>query len=185
VAKSQTKTKIAQLRKVLGISVGEFARFVGKSVDTMRSLESGRLALSAGLANTINEMMGVRLSWLMDNEVTGPPIGENGQELTAETMLARTLALRAEAENFSREMARDIYPKQMAEKLEALLRDAGAHPNFHLALYYTAKLLTKLEQEFVPPEKRTHPFDLDTFDQEIRWLSEQPVKAAGSKKKRS
>jgi hypothetical protein len=46
----------------------------GRTVDTMQSLESGRLNLSEELAMTISKATGVALRWLLDETQTGSPV---------------------------------------------------------------------------------------------------------------
>jgi transcriptional regulator with XRE-family HTH domain len=179
MAKSQSKAKIAQLRKALGISVGEFARHIGKSVDTVRSLESGRLALSNSLAETINTYMGVNLYWLLNESMQGPPIDDAGKELAGEKMIANSVAVQAAIDKSSEEMAKDMYPIQLGGILKDILSDAAEGPHFPLAIYKAAKFCEQMEREFVPPYKRTSVYD----DILLRLSSKRPKKSAGSKKK--
>jgi transcriptional regulator with XRE-family HTH domain len=180
MTESQGRTKLAQLRKVLGISAREFADLMGRSVDTVKSLESGRLALSRNLADDINFNLGVSMSWLLDEGVTGGPIDDNGQEPTADQMLARSAAVEAEIGSMTKKSARELYPLLMGEALTRILKNAAEHPDYYLAFYRTAKFFVKLEEEFVPSEKHSICND----DVVARWMIKKTKKAAGSSKRR-
>jgi transcriptional regulator with XRE-family HTH domain len=183
VARSpQGKTKVAQLRKVLGIPAQEFASVIGRTVDTVRSLEIGRLALSRDLAERISFEFGVNLNWLLNEAYKGPPVGEDRRELTAEQMLKRMAAKRAE---FAQELDRmhKTIPDEMANALRDILKDAAGYAAFHLALYHTGKLFAKLQNECLPPEKRR--IEVDDI---IRWVTlrrpKRRKKSSESKKPR-
>jgi transcriptional regulator with XRE-family HTH domain len=158
MAKSQAKTKVAQLRQVSGLSVEEFADFIGKSVDTVRSLESGRLSLSRGLAEEIQEESGVNINWLLNEAYKGPPVDWNKRALTREQLLKTFTSWKARIEQWETERAdrfKDEIPGEMAATLKDILKDAAEYPTLPLALYYTAKLFEKLEQECLPPKRHT------------------------------
>jgi transcriptional regulator with XRE-family HTH domain len=63
--KSRRKTTVAVLRHVLGLSVEEFAKLIGKSATTVNSLESGRLKLSEETAFKIQQETDIDLQWLL------------------------------------------------------------------------------------------------------------------------
>jgi transcriptional regulator with XRE-family HTH domain len=63
--RSKRKTTVAVLRQVLGLSVEEFAKLIGKAATTVNSLESGRLKLSEETAFKIQEQTGVEMEWLL------------------------------------------------------------------------------------------------------------------------
>jgi len=73
---SSKRTAIAMLRGVLGLSVEDFAKLIGKSTPTIRSLESGRLKLSEGTARTIAKETGVSIFWLLENDPSKEPFYE-------------------------------------------------------------------------------------------------------------
>src|SRR5215467_11873873 len=63
--RSKRKTTVAVLRQVLGLSVEEFAKLIGKSATTINSLETGRLKLAEETAFKIQEETGVEMEWLL------------------------------------------------------------------------------------------------------------------------
>jgi transcriptional regulator with XRE-family HTH domain len=62
---SLQKTTVAVLRQVLGLSVEEFGRLIGKSASTITKLDNGSLPLSDETAHTIATETGVCLLWLL------------------------------------------------------------------------------------------------------------------------
>jgi hypothetical protein len=73
VAKSQQKTTVAVLRQIIGFDAESFARFIGRSVSTVKSVESGRLALSRELAKSISRRTGIAIAWLCAGDPTAEP----------------------------------------------------------------------------------------------------------------
>ena len=57
------------------------AEFLGCSVDTIQSIETGRLKLSDELAGRISLETGVSLKWLLDDDVSGPCDFGSGEAL--------------------------------------------------------------------------------------------------------
>jgi transcriptional regulator with XRE-family HTH domain len=75
---SSKRTTVAVLREILGLSVEEFAALIGKSVPTIRSLESSRLKLGEETAVEISKKTGVSLKWLLDGKPELEPYYESG-----------------------------------------------------------------------------------------------------------
>ena len=71
--RSQRKTTVAVLRQLLGLSVEEFAKLIGKSATTINSLETGRLKLSEETAFTISKETGVEMFWLLKGRPKDKP----------------------------------------------------------------------------------------------------------------
>jgi transcriptional regulator with XRE-family HTH domain len=61
---------------MLALSVEEFAGLIGKSVPTIRSLESGRLKLSEETARRIAKETGVSIYWLLEDDPKKEPFVE-------------------------------------------------------------------------------------------------------------
>src|SRR5262249_24271944 len=59
-----------------GLSVEEFAGLIGKSVSTIRSLESGRLKLGEDTARRIAKVTGVSIFWLLEDDPSKEPFAE-------------------------------------------------------------------------------------------------------------
>src|SRR5262245_36752431 len=65
MAKPKSKTTVSVLRSTIGISAKKLADLIGRSIHTVKSLESGRLALSEDLAMKISHETGVDTRWLL------------------------------------------------------------------------------------------------------------------------
>lgn len=72
MATSQQKSKVAQTRLITGETAEAFADIIGKSLPTLRSLETGRLKLSEKTALDISRATGVSLRWLLDDKSIPP-----------------------------------------------------------------------------------------------------------------
>lgn len=70
---SKKKTTVAVLRTLLGLTVEEFAKLIGKSLTTVNSLETGRLKLSEKTAHTISQETGVEMHWLLKSKPKEKP----------------------------------------------------------------------------------------------------------------
>jgi transcriptional regulator with XRE-family HTH domain len=173
VAKSQQRTKVAKVRAAIGISAKEFAALIGKSIHTVKALESGRLALSPELADGISKRIGVPSFWLLNAEDTGPPITYGGEELTRENMIYAVASL-----SRSKETMRD-FPDEAAAFLRRVLRDAAKEERIVAAIADVINFLHEIERH-IPPEKRAW----DDFA--IRWYKRLGImpKASESKRKR-
>lgn len=66
--RSLRRTSVARLRLELGLSVEAFAALINKSVPTIYSLESGRLALSQQTAQAISRVTGANIYWLLEGK---------------------------------------------------------------------------------------------------------------------
>ena len=147
MAKSQQKTKVAQLRAAIDVSAEEFAKMVGKTAHTIGSLESGRLKLSEGLAARINIETSVDMGWLLDPSVGGPPVDEDGLAITKEHFERyRALFLMRDVEFTPEVMAeRAIY---QGELLRYMLQAIHDPQHYSLANYLVARFLRELRRRF-------------------------------------
>jgi transcriptional regulator with XRE-family HTH domain len=162
VAKSQQRTKVAIVRAAIGISAKEFAALIGKSIHTVKALESGRLALSHELAYEISKRVGVNVYWLIDEKQTGPPMTWGGEELARETMIYAVASL-----SRSKETLRD-FPNEAAAFLRRVLKEAAKDPDpaegepIVAALVEVINFFHDIERH-ISPEKRAWE------DFSIRW----------------
>jgi transcriptional regulator with XRE-family HTH domain len=72
--RSLKTTTVAVLRTMLGLSIDEFGELIGKAPSTIKSLESGRLALSHDTAIEISLQTGVALEWLLNGNPKKSPV---------------------------------------------------------------------------------------------------------------
>jgi transcriptional regulator with XRE-family HTH domain len=83
--RSAQRTTTAVLRLATGLSAEEFAQLIGKSLPTVRSLESGKLALSESTAGAITKKTGIHLGWLLNADPSAPLIDIEGKPWTIGT----------------------------------------------------------------------------------------------------
>jgi len=78
---SSKRTTVAALRTTLGLSVEQFAELIGKSVSTVKSLETpGRLNLSEDTAVKISDETGISARWLLEGDPDKPMVCAPGWE---------------------------------------------------------------------------------------------------------
>lgn len=155
MATSQLKSKIARLRLITGETAESFAEIIGKSMSTLRSLETGRLKLSEKTASEISRATGVSLGWLLDKRMT-PPICKGTPEskpFTKESYVHHIAKKR-------RPVFKDYTP-ELKLMLGFAIRDileavygAAERGNGDIALYYLEKFAEDLGKQFPPPKDR-------------------------------
>jgi transcriptional regulator with XRE-family HTH domain len=135
------RPKVTQLRKVMEVSARDFAALMGCSIDTVKSLESGRLALSQKLAKTINYRTGVSLSWLLGDSSAGPPVDDDGKEMTMVSIGQQMMSLRSKYDFVSKEL--------LTNWLKWILTETEDEPYFGIISAAVFNLLSKLEMQFL------------------------------------
>lgn len=80
--RSPERHNLARLRLLIGLGQKEMAEIVGCSTPTIRAVELGKLNLSEGLAFRISLATGVDAAWLLENDLTKPPLSFDGREYT-------------------------------------------------------------------------------------------------------
>ena len=151
MAKPKSKTTVSVLRSIIGISAEKFAELIGRSIHTVKSLESGRLGLSEELAIKISVETGVSANWLLAGDpqaqplIDSPPFGPNLGIFTKETFEAR----RADRmQNREGGIIVLHVPWFESAKLNAISEAAEKSGSGRLAHYRISKFLGELEKEF-------------------------------------
>jgi transcriptional regulator with XRE-family HTH domain len=72
VPASTYRHNLARLRQQLNLNQIVVAQLVNCTVDTIRSIETGRLPLSAKMALKLQYVLGVESGWLLGNDLTSP-----------------------------------------------------------------------------------------------------------------
>ena len=78
---SSKRTTVAVLRNAVELSIEEFAKLIGKSIYTIRSLESGRLKLGEETALKISDETGCSARWLLENRPDAPMVASDNWPL--------------------------------------------------------------------------------------------------------
>ena len=155
MATSQQKSKVAQTRIITGETAEAFADIIGKSLSTLRSLETGRLKLSEKTALEISSATGVSFGWLLSGKNTPPVCGSLRQELpyTKESFVHHTAKKR-------RPRLKEFNP-ELKLWLHFAFRDifmavygAAENGNGDIALYYLEKFAADLGKQFPAPKDR-------------------------------
>jgi transcriptional regulator with XRE-family HTH domain len=64
---------LSYVREAIGLKQSELATLAGISTDAIQSIEILRLPLSEKIAFRLEQQLGVRAKWLLDNELGDPP----------------------------------------------------------------------------------------------------------------
>lgn len=155
MATSQQKSKVAQIRMTTGETAEAFADIIGKSLPTLRSLETGRLKLSEKTASDISRATGVGLRWLLDDKAT-PPFCED-------TRPAKPFTKEIYIHHIAKK--RRSYLKNDTPELKLMLSfavreiitavyGAAERGNGDIALYYIEKFAEDLSKQFSPAQDR-------------------------------
>lgn len=92
---------LAVLRTFLGLTQKEMAEIAECSRPTIQAVELGKLKLSGDLAQRIHFKTGVMLEWLLENQVTVPPLADDLEPYTKSVFDERQAALLAPARSGS------------------------------------------------------------------------------------
>ena len=151
MATSQQKSKVAQTRLITGETAEAFADIIGKSISTLRSLESGRLKLSEKTASDISSATGVSFSWLMSEKNTDPIVGgvEPAEAFTKETYVHHTAKKRRPV--FS-ENVDNLFLFMSFSDIVYAICGATEIGKGDIALYYLEEFAKNLTKKFPAPK---------------------------------
>jgi transcriptional regulator with XRE-family HTH domain len=152
------RTTIAQLRAIIGLRAKELADVLGCSVPTINSIETGRLKLSEAMAKRMVHETGISLAWLLNGDVSAPPIAEwGGEPFTAETFEWR----QANKVHWDRVSEFELTGEFLifAGRLRSIVQDAQRRKDVAMTFYKIGRFLGTL------PGGRA-----DTEAESARWL---------------
>jgi transcriptional regulator with XRE-family HTH domain len=175
---------LAKVRRALGnISQRELADYVGCSVDTIRSIEQDRLKLPKRLAWRISDAIGISYDWLLDNDLSRPPVNQAGQPYSRDDLIiaqdermpfpigAEPLPVLTPVPPLPADPPKDDKTKRLRRACRALrlmLEEASGQPD-HGAAFFLAEV-----ERFVRDQLREFP--------ELRSELEQRQKRSGARK---
>jgi DNA-binding XRE family transcriptional regulator len=93
--RSPQRHTLAILRTLIGLTQKEMAHLINRKRPTIQAIELGKLELSLNLAQQINIQTGVSTEWLLTNDITRPPIAQDGAPFTKPTFESIQANLRA------------------------------------------------------------------------------------------
>ncbi len=118
------------------------------SAPTIQAIELGKLKMSEKLAGLASIKTGINLAWLLNNDVSKPPIDTNGKAYTKATFEE------FQAVNHIRQtptMENEVaiyYQEKIIERLHALLIRAYINDEMDLCVYKLSKAFDELEKQF-------------------------------------
>jgi DNA-binding XRE family transcriptional regulator len=167
---SPQRHTLAVLRILVGLTQKEMAAVLHCSTPTIQAIELGRLKLSEKLAGLASLNTGINLTWLLDNDVTHPPIDTKGKPYTKATFEGfqanNDIRKDPPMENEIAGHCRD----QISFRLHALLLRAYINGDTDLCVYKLSKAFDELEKQFrvtdadrraIKPVKRTPKFEAE------------------------
>ncbi|MGD0744626.1 MAG: helix-turn-helix transcriptional regulator [Verrucomicrobiota bacterium] len=176
---SQSHT-LAVLRILVGLTQKEMAAVLHCSAPTIQAIELDNLNLSEKLAGLASLKTGINLAWLLDNDVTKPPIDIQGKPYTKATFeYFQAINTIRKDPQMGNEMA-IYYRDQIIDRLHALLIRAYINDDTDLCVYKLSKAFDELEKQFHVTEadrkaiystKRTPKLEADVKkDKPLSWL---------------
>jgi transcriptional regulator with XRE-family HTH domain len=157
---SLQKTTVAALRAEIGLSVEAFAKLIGKSVPTIRSLESGRLKLGEETALKISDQTGISARWLLEGDLTKPMVtsesfwGEDGEpEPYDRDAFAFVRAFpqpdsRAGYLRGQRTRKREAYSAQLCSEWFGIMKAARKDGKAEIAEYLLGEFMKEMKERF-------------------------------------
>ena len=169
---SQSHT-LAVLRILVGLTQKEMAAVLHCSAPTIQAIELGKLNLSEKLAGFASLQTGINLAWLLNNDVTQPPVDTKGKPYTKKTFEEFQAIAGFRKEPMHAYEVATFFRDKLSRRLSALLLRAYINDETDLCGYKLSKALDELEKQFgvteadhkamIPP-KRTHKFDAEALN---------------------
>jgi len=164
---------LAVLRLLVGLTQKEMADVLDCSAPTIQAVELGRLKLSEKLAGLASHKTGINLAWLLEDDVTKPPIDIKGKPYTKKTFeeFQAIAGFRKDPLHAS-ELASFLRDK-LNRRLSALLLRAYINDETDLCGYKLSKAFDELEKQFrvteadhkaMIPTRRTRRFDAEVLN---------------------
>ena len=145
---SPQRHTLAVLRILLNLTQKEMAELAGCSRPTIQAVELGKLHLSDRLAGLIALRTGVALKWLLDNDVSVPPLTREGSPFTMEVFHeTRALASSTPPSPLNRMQPIVAFSANIF-RLGNLLLQAHKIQKSQLCAYKIAKAFDDLEDQF-------------------------------------
>jgi hypothetical protein len=143
---STKRTPVAILRALIGLKDWELAELVGCGKTSIHSLESGRMRLSASMAERFGTETGVSTDWLLAGDPELPPIDRSGEPYT-KNVFAEFQASKACLDNSDKRTSMylaDLFGSVMGEIIEA----ARQKSKVALVTFKISEFLMRLQKEF-------------------------------------
>ena len=156
---SPQRHTLAVLRTIIGIPQKEMAEILECSTATVQAIELGKLKLSEKLARNLVNQTAVSLAWLLQDDVTKPPVDFQDKPHTRDTFEKRQATLFAPPEDSS-DVRRDLFYararfRQAVDQLAILFTHAYREDRVQMCAYKVSDALWQLMRAHVNPAKLT------------------------------
>jgi transcriptional regulator with XRE-family HTH domain len=150
---------LAVLRILLGLTQKEMASLLECSTPTIQAIELGKLAMSHKFADNLSHQAGVSYEWLMDDDVSNPPVDFHDQPYTKASFDYRRALLLAPPEDSS-DVRRNLFAARASfrcavEQLAILFKYAYQGGSTNMCAYKIRTALRELIVDQVPMQKLT------------------------------
>ena len=146
---SLEKTRLAQLRGLVGEHVATFARMLGITEGYLWRLESGHKPLGEELALRVQKQTGAAAGWLL-GDVSGPPIDDMGDPYTRTTYDRRRAALAGEGGSLPK---RGSVPGLLGAQVDAIFASASRTNDERIFHYRFNNVLAQAAADFGKDER--------------------------------
>ncbi len=174
------KHPLGVLRRIIGKTQQEFARFLGNySHHTIEAIERGVLQLSEGLAQQISEETGINAGWLLRGDPKAPPFDTHERPYTKETfertqIRAGVLMHPCPIDCWTLQELRRWGDKHY-ERLMGIMASAVQQGTIDLCDYRLTEALDVLERRF------GHVQNVKSVEDVLQVLSQKPGSQDGAK----
>jgi transcriptional regulator with XRE-family HTH domain len=198
---SVQRHNLARLRNALSLTQSEFAQLIGRKEITVRSIETGKLALSPRLATLIADVTGADRDWLLSRNLKAPipPLKRISYTLRPEDFVYdATIQLLAEL--FSRLCAvmrrlrkipgspRFYVEELLKPELDALAQSSEPDPQadlLHKASIHTIEFFISHPEKLDPDLRKLINFDFLLKDSLNRECDDQKIASPSRLRKKS
>ena len=164
---------LAVLRIMVGLTQKEMAAVLHCSAPTIQAIELEKLNLSEKLAGFASLQTGINLAWLLNNDVTQPPIDVKGKPYTTKTFEEFQAIAGFRKEPMHAYEVATFFRDKLSRRLSALLLRAYINDETDLCGYKLSKAFDEFEKQFrvteadhkaMIPSRRTPRFDAEALN---------------------
>jgi transcriptional regulator with XRE-family HTH domain len=145
---SNQRHPLAVLRVLVGLTQKEMAAILDCSTPTIQAVELGKLKLSEKLAEHISIKTGIKIDWLLQNDVGQPPMDVAGAPYTKQTYENYQAQSSYQHDAFGAVFSTVYCHMANMARLEALILRAFTDDKMPLCAYKLSQAFDKLDQEF-------------------------------------
>ncbi|MEK7950525.1 helix-turn-helix transcriptional regulator [Luteolibacter soli] len=134
------------------LTQSDFARLIGRTAATIKSIESGRLALSDDLAKRISQVTGVSLPWLLKGDSSQPIRARDGKPYALAHLERAQFELRDRKEGKAPfGIKRAVIATQgetVADLVRELSKRFARHPDGEFRMWKLQQAVKRVDEEF-------------------------------------